>query len=241
MKVINVNETDSTNKLIKELIKQGESNFPFIVQTDFQTAGKGQFNNTWESLPKQNLLFSIALKIPEITIEHQFKISKLVAVALREVIGLYNDKVCIKWPNDIYVDDKKIAGILIENTITGSKIDYCIIGIGLNVNQTEFSKKLPNPTSLKLLKNRDFEIQTLREQIVDKLLFYTSQLFLLDEIYLKYLYRKGELSQFRQNNNDFLGVIVGVNSIGKLLVRVVDRKIQSFANREIKFILPETN
>ena len=123
---ISVEETASTNALAKELLKEGQQKLPFIVQSNFQTKGKGQFSKVWESNIGENLLFSLVIKAPKIPIEQQFNISKAVAVSIREVLKVFTKSVSIKWPNDIYVDNNKIAGILIENTIIGQQIDSCI-------------------------------------------------------------------------------------------------------------------
>lgn len=238
-----VSETTSTNELAKKLFKEKELNLPFIVQTNFQSQGKGQYLKSWESKAGDNLLFSLVIKAPPIDIEKQFDISKAVAVAIRDVLKkITNAKVCIKWPNDIYVDDDKIAGILIENTIVGSEIDTCIIGIGLNVNQTQFSRELPNPTSIKLITNTEVNIDFLKSNIASTIISNLKNLEYSSKIYDTYLYRKGELGKFISNkNSEFLGVIIGIDPIGKLRIRIENNIVETFSNNEIKFVLPHTN
>jgi BirA family biotin operon repressor/biotin-[acetyl-CoA-carboxylase] ligase len=237
-----VKETVSTNALAKELMQNGSHIAPFFVQTDFQTDGRGQYTKSWESNAKENLLFSLVIQPKNIQIEKQFSISKLVAVSILQVLQVSVKGLSIKWPNDIYIENRKIAGILIENTIVGQNIENCIIGIGLNVNQTKFSKDLPNPISLKSILSKDTDINLLRDQIISKIFQNLNHINLVDNIYLEYLYRKGELSLFKDTfNNVFLGVILGVNDIGQLTIRVENNQKKHFSNSEIEYILPETN
>ena len=238
-----VDQVTSTNELAKELLKEKKQSFPFLVQTAFQTNGKGQYRKSWESIAGENLLLSIVLKAPPIAIEKQFDISKAIAVAIRRVIVRHTKaKVCIKWPNDIYVGDKKIAGILIENTIIGQKLDTCIIGIGLNVNQIQFNSHLPNPISLKQLTTSEHDIEVIKLQIVDEIFSRLKKLEDSGYEYDKYLYRKGELGKFvTKGKEEFLGVIIGVNEYGRLLIRIENNQIRSFDNNELQFILLEIN
>ena len=115
-----------------------------------QTDGRGQHGNKWSSQPGENLTFSIVIKDFRIKSNEQSAISQVTALSLTDFLESHEISAKIKWPNDIYVGDEKICGILIENALKGQEIDWSIIGIGLNVNQTEFPKDLPNPTSMKL-------------------------------------------------------------------------------------------
>ena len=234
-----IKNTGSTNELAKKLLKEHKNQLPFVVQTNYQTQGKGQYQKSWESLPGENLLFSLVIKAPKIVIEQQFDISKAISVSIREVLSkLTNAKVCIKWPNDIYVGNDKIAGVLIENTIVGQKLDNCIIGIGLNVNQTVFSSNLPNPTSLKLLRQKAFDLDKLKKDIIDEIFLNLQDINSIDKVYKRFLYRKGELEQFSNSKGEnFYGVIQGTDNIGRLLVRTENNTIKSFSNNEIRFIL----
>lgn len=143
-----IKKTNSTNTLMRELIAQGER-VPFI-RTDYQTAGRGQTGNGWESEEGKNLLCSIFIE-KNILATQQFDISVLVAVALHRLIisALPKEKaVTIKWPNDLYVGDKKIAGVLIETALMGTQVQWAIAGVGLNIYQTHWVSDAPNPTSL---------------------------------------------------------------------------------------------
>lgn len=240
--IISVQETESTNELAKELLRKGKHSLPFVVQTEYQSQGKGQYLKKWESNKGENLLFSLVINVPQINIEQSFNISKIVAVSIRDVLSTYAKNVNIKWPNDIYVGNKKIAGILIENTIIGQRIDSSIIGIGLNVNQAKFDASLPNPISLKQIISKKTNLDSLRNKIVNQIIETFSLHHSVEEKYRAFLYRKGELGQFIDLSGDeFLGVITGIDSIGKLQIRTENNKIRSFFNNEVQFILPETN
>lgn len=236
---ISVEETNSTNELAKSLLQEKKQSLPFVVKADFQSRGKGQYTKSWESNSGENLLFSLALRPPKIAIEDQFTISKVIAVSILEVLQDLTHKVSIKWPNDIYIENKKIAGILIENTIIGRNIDSCIIGIGFNVNQTEFSTALPNPTSLKLLNAKLLDIDVLKDKIIHQIFLNMEAFKKVDDLYDKHLYRKGELGLFRDDfGNEFLGVILGINASGQLQLRVENNIVKSFSNNEIKYLIP---
>jgi len=163
--------TNSTNTLMRELIAAG--NPPEFIYTGFQTAGRGQAGNGWESEEGKNLLCSIAVesrKTASLKVESPFYLNVLISVAVHRMINcqlsIVNSQLTIKWPNDIYWQDKKIAGILVENTLMGSEVRYSIAGIGLNVNQTEWLSGAPNPVSMKQISGTDFEVDRIMEQLI---------------------------------------------------------------------------
>ncbi|MBR6034671.1 MAG: biotin--[Paludibacteraceae bacterium] len=151
-----VETTDSTNTLLKELIANGQQ--PKFLYAGYQTAGRGQTGNGWESEANKNLLCSILLPARE----NLFELNVVTAVAVQRLLG---EDFTIKWPNDIYWQDRKIAGILIENAIIGNELKYSIAGIGLNVNQTEWHSGAPNPVSLKQITGKDYDIDELMEHL----------------------------------------------------------------------------
>jgi BirA family biotin operon repressor/biotin-[acetyl-CoA-carboxylase] ligase len=239
--IYKLDQTESTNSLAKDFLRTQKIKAPFLVQADAQTKGKGQMHKTWESESGLNLLCSLVVQTAQIPIEQQFTISKIVAVAIQNVISRYTDNVSIKWPNDIYVGESKISGVLIENIITGNQLEYSVIGIGLNVNQIEFSALLPNPTSLKLLTHQNYNIDQIRDEIVSQIIANFENPLYVHDSFEKLLFQKGELNWFKTSTNPkFLGVIVGVEPTGKLLIRVEDKKLLSFANSEIEMFLPKT-
>jgi BirA family biotin operon repressor/biotin-[acetyl-CoA-carboxylase] ligase len=165
-----VETTNSTNLLINEIIEKNNQNgtrLPdfFYVATNFQTAGKGQGSKVWLSNKGENILATFYFQ-PTILPQQQIYFNYFVALTLRKVLSQYVDNVMIKKPNDIYVEDKKIAGILIEHHIQGEKLKYSIAGVGINVNQTQFDPSLPNPISLKLLTKKNLSREKILEEIV---------------------------------------------------------------------------
>ena len=152
-----VTSTDSTNTLLKQLIAEG--NPPEFIYAGYQTAGRGQSGNSWESEPQQNLLCSILLP-PK---QNLFELNVTVSVAVQRLLG---ESFSIKWPNDIYWQDKKVAGILIENAIIGSEVRYSIAGIGINVNQTEWKSNASNPVSLKQITGKEYDIDALMQKLI---------------------------------------------------------------------------
>jgi len=165
-----VETTHSTNLLLNEIVennKETGTHLPdfFCVATNFQTAGKGQGDKIWLSQRGENILASFYFQ-PLILPAQQIYFNYFFALTIRKIISLYVNHVKIKKPNDIYVEDKKIAGILIEHHIQGEKLNYSVAGIGINVNQTQFDPALPNPTSLKLLTGKEVEKELILEEIV---------------------------------------------------------------------------
>ena len=167
MKITRFKTLESTNQYLQNLLNEGIDIVDNIVVTDYQTSGKGQGKNVWESEDGKNLLFSIALDMSFLKAENQFLLTQIVSVTMINVLKKYlpEESLSIKWPNDIYFNDKKIAGILIKNEIRGMMMGTSIIGIGLNVNQTSFNEDLPNPISMKMITGNDFELEELLSAI----------------------------------------------------------------------------
>lgn len=162
---------DSCTSTNTELAGRPDAPGGFVIATRTQTAGRGQRGNTWEAEPGANLTFSQLLRPRTIEAARQFELSMIVSLAITDTVdGLFDEadsplRTEIKWPNDIYVADRKICGILIENTLTGRHIDRAIAGIGLNVNQTRFVSDAPNPASLCQLTGRTYELEPLLEHL----------------------------------------------------------------------------
>lgn len=155
-----VDTIDSTN--LEALRSMGTAQEASVWIADFQTAGRGQRGNKWESSRAKNLTFSVLLKPYFLDIEDQFAISRITALALCRYLELHSIKAKIKWPNDIYVEDNKICGVLIEHSICGDKLSSSVVGVGLNLNQLQFDSGAPNPTSLLLelnkISSKDYDI-----------------------------------------------------------------------------------
>lgn len=173
MNIKELDRTTSTNTWAKQ--HAAELTHGTVVVTHNQTAGRGQRGNCWEAAPGKNLTFSLFLHPEGVSPARQFLISEIVALAVVEAVehalaeAVASDRIKVKWPNDIYVDDRKIAGILIEHTLTGSGIGHTIAGIGLNVNQTVFESDAPNPVSLAMLARKEFSLPPLLSGICSRI------------------------------------------------------------------------
>lgn len=236
---LHLDETTSTNNFLRESLRQKTLPEGFVVFTDFQTAGKGQIENSWESGKGKNLLFSILLYPHQISIEEQFIMSQIVSIALVKVLSEYCEGIKIKWPNDIYINDKKLAGILIENSLQGAQIKSTIIGIGLNVNQTDFKSDAPNPVSLRLLNNKSYNRKVILEKIIDNILRIYSDMDkdIVREIYFTNLYRNDGFYAFRRGNKVFNARIKNVLPNGKLILSLENESTKAFYFKEVEFII----
>ena len=166
LEVVHIEETDSTNRWMKENGTQKD----MVVVAEYQTAGRGCGTNSWESERGKNLLCSAFIHTNDFQAKSQFIITQLVSVALCKAIERFvNKPVEIKWPNDIYVGDKKICGVLIENRLQGRMVKDTIIGVGLNVNQTEFKSDAPNPVSMKQLTGKDTDCEEVLKAFIDEM------------------------------------------------------------------------
>ncbi len=191
-----IDETHSTSSLLRETYDDSLPHL-FTIRTDFQTAGRGQAGNSWESEKGKNLLFSTLLRYAHVHAADQWRLSMLVAVAVREAIALSLSPlasrlspITIKWPNDIYYQDKKLVGILIENTLSGRQIAYTIAGVGINVNQTQWLSNAPNPVSMKQITGEEYDVEELLNAFLDSLQRWeTASTEQLKEEYVRHLYR----------------------------------------------------
>ena len=169
-KYIILNEIESTNNYANQLILSNAAEEGTVVLTHYQIKGKGQGKNNWESEYGKNLLMSLILYPDFLPAESQFMISKIVSIALIEFLKNETDLVSIKWPNDIYADDRKVAGILIENSIKGQNLSSSVLGIGLNLKQLIFTSDAPNPVSLGQITGKNYEIERVAKIVVELIL-----------------------------------------------------------------------
>ena len=237
--IIWLETTDSTNKFTKTLVDNNTIKSGTIIVAKEQTNGKGQLNNKWLSEPNQNLTFSIYIEM-NIKAIYQFYISKIIALSILKFISKSTNNATIKWPNDIYVSDKKIAGILIENTIQGENITKSIIGIGININQTNFDKLLPNPISLKNITNKTYNLKdTLTEinLIIQQQLEQINAFNYIDNLYNASLYKLNEEIKFTDSdNNIFYGKIIGTEQDGRIKIKT-QNSVKRFGFHQIKYVL----
>ena len=237
--LVYVPECHSTNTLATELSQKTGTLEGTVVITDKQTAGKGQRGNTWETEAGKNITFSIILKPSFLIVKDQFNLTIVASLAVHSLLTeLLAETVKIKWPNDILVCDKKVCGILIENNLSGDKIQQSIIGIGLNVNQDLFS--IETAASMKSLSGKSFNTDTVLATLLEKLESYYLQLRsgMMGELlsqYLLHLYWMGEDRIFRVNGEEVKGIIEGVDGMGRLNVKHNNEK-RFYNLKEIGFV-----
>lgn len=213
-RIIRLEETTSTNNYLRGLVGKEPLPEGSIVVTEYQTAGRGQVGNTWESEPGKNLMFSIILYPDFLPANRQFLISQIAALSVKETLDAYVDGITVKWPNDIYWRDKKICGMLIENDLTGHSLYCSVIGIGININQREFLSDALNPVSLVQITGREYD----REEILNSFLkrLYDRYLGLLQEkeeeirsAYMAALYRGNGFHPYRDEPRRLPGLYPG--------------------------------
>ncbi len=237
-------QVDSTNKKAFELLKSGDLPDGTCLSAQFQTDGKGQIGRYWHSKFSENLLTSLLLKPHFLAFDEHYFLSICSALSIRKLLSRYifNKNIYIKWPNDIYVENNKICGILIQNQLSTKKIKQSVVGIGLNVNQYDFPQQLPNPTSIYLESSKNIPTDQVLNQLFDDFEYYYLQLRngRLNELkseYLEHLYRRNVLSRYRDGNKRlFEGTILGIDSQGKLHMDV-EGESRFFDFREIETIL----
>lgn len=238
--IIRLNSVDSTNSYLSQLVKKKELKEGVVVFAQEQLAGRGQLNNVWESEQGKNILISVLLFPHFLKAENQFLLSKIISLGILDFLSACLKDVKIKWPNDIYVGEKKIAGVLIENTIRGSAISNSIAGIGLNVNQTLFSASLPNPTSLKLETLDTFDLNEVLEKLCAKLEARYKQSLVEGEIiaeeYIARLYRYKTRHLYRDNKGEFYATITNIDKYGRLCLLDEKNNMRKYAFKEVEFI-----
>lgn len=241
MKLIKLDAIDSTNDFLKALSSQDEQENFTMVTAENQTKGKGQMGERWSSEAGKNLIMSVLVKDFLFDNEKVFDLSIVVSLSVIEVLKSLNiPNICVKWPNDIMSYNKKLGGILIENTIKSDGRIVSVVGIGLNVNQTNYTD-LPNASSLAVISGETFDKNELAVLIVEKIkekidLWQNSvQSFWTD--YFDSLFKKGVPMPFRNlNNENFMGIIQGVSPIGKLQVLLEDDSVAEFDIKEVKML-----
>lgn len=236
-------ELDSTNLYAQELVSKSKPIEGTVISTFHQTQGRGQIGSRWESEPHKNLALSIILYPHFVPVSEQFLLNLAVSLAVRDFVTKYIGKtVKVKWPNDIYVENRKIVGILIQNTIGQSTLQSSILGIGVNVNQTSFSKNAPKATSFALETNQSFDLY----ELIESLCLAIEQRYLklknsnnhpaIREEYLHHLYRYRETALFQRfDGHTFQGKITDIAADGKLVIQH-SKGSEAFSIKEISFL-----
>ena len=234
----------STNQYCELLNLPEVEEFTVIVARS-QTAGIGQRGNHWEAEPGKNLTFSLVLKPAFLPVADQYQLTQAVSLAVADwltpLVPQGASRVRIKWPNDIYVDDNKICGMLITNRVTGDRLSASIVGIGLNVNQRVFPDWVPNPTSLSLLTGREWPLEELLAGLLAAIQARYEELRreppgTLDAPYLARLLRRGEKATYLYQSQTIEATITGVNRFGHLQLVTPAGEALSCQMKEIQFL-----
>lgn len=237
-RIICLETVDSTNNYLKTLTKSDQLEEGTVILAAYQTKGKGQGVNTWHSSPGLNILLSILFK-PSLMVSNHFMISEFISLGIIDILKDYEIHCSIKWPNDIYYNDQKIAGILIENSISGKSISQSIAGIGLNINETEFPASIPNPVSMKLILNESQNVTIIAERLIPKLInrykMLGTSVNSLHEEYLQLLYKKNHLTTFHTISDSFQGKIIDVLKSGELIVLKENGQIGKYLHGDIHY------
>lgn len=242
--IIWLDSVDSTNDEARRRI--GTCDNLSVLSAVTQTAGRGQRGNSWSSVPGENLMFSIILKAPHMKVMacDQSVISQIASLAVTDFLAMHGLRAKIKWPNDIYVDDRKICGILIENSLRGDWINSSIIGIGLNINQRNFDVTIPNPTSMALEGAETPDLSVCLEEFMgifsdycSRYLNITGGYLKIRTMYLSQMWRRNEPHRYVSGGEEFIGIIRGISDQGLLVMENEKGELREFAFKEIAYVI----
>ena len=244
MEIIHLEEVDSTNAYIMRNVAELEA--PVMVSAYRQTAGQGQRGNSWEAEPGKNLTFSIFYRPEWLPPMAQFSMSEAVALAVVDFLAVHGIEAKIKWPNDIYVDDSKICGILIRHSVMGGVVSHSVIGVGIDVNQTQFLSDAPNPVSMKQITGETYDLPQLEKEIAGimeerlKLISTEEERLALHKEFMGKLWRgDGRLYPFidTATGENFMASIEDIAFYGPMTLRLYDGSLRTYAFKEVIFVL----
>ena len=236
-KIIKVNATRSTNDKVKMLIKSKKILSGDLIIAKYQYGGRGQRMNKWCSSYGKNLLCSLFYRPLDINADKTFIINQAVSLAVLKTIRKFNNEKClIKWPNDILSVNKKIAGILVENSLSSNKVNHSIIGVGININQV-FFKRLPNATSIKKISNKNIDIERVLNELINSYKFYFTKIndikYINDE-YNQNIFGK-EGCKFIINGKEYSGRIISISNTGIIKLNI-GSEIVNYDSRKVKLL-----
>lgn len=243
-RMIELDEVDSTNNFLRHLNTSDDQHMT-LVTAEFQSAGRGADTNKWESERGKNLLFSLRITPSNLPVRRMFAVSEVAALAVRDALNTFVSGFRIKWPNDIYFEDSKVAGMLIENDLLGAQIRSSVIGIGININQRRFLSDAPNPRSLADITGHEVERRVVLEQFMERFSLYMKQvehgkedaLDALHERYKEGLYRKGEEHKYCDEMGTFCAKLIDVEQSGHLILLDKEGKRRRYEFKEVKYII----
>lgn len=240
--VIRLGECESTNLTLKKVVREQHPDEGSMVITDYQTAGRGEMGNSWYSSKGVNLLFSLLIYPREVKANEQFIISRMVSLAVKHMLDRFTDDIRIKWPNDIYWRDRKMAGMLIENDIQGKVIENAIIGIGININQHSFPSFLPNPVSLRQVTATQHDRDNLLEIFMREFFllyrdFRQGKTAAIEDAYMHNLYRVNGDYWFEDSHGRFRAIIDDILPSGHMVLRTLESdELRRYAFKEVAFV-----
>lgn len=246
--IIVLEQTDSTSRYLSSLCEEQHDQLGSFttVRAEFQSAGKGQRGNSWESEAGKNLTFSFVLYPESLPAKRQFVISQVVSLGIVQVLQSYQaDGFSVKWPNDIYYLDKKICGILIEVYLQGMNLGRCVCGVGININQDYFLSDAPNPISLCQIVGREVNREELLQQVLSEIRKLYLQLLgggeqvviELSDLYFQHLYRKVGYYRYKDAQGEFMAKLVKVGLDGRLFLEDKERLLRSYLFKEVQYII----
>lgn len=241
-RIVRLEEAESTNLYLKQLAREEYLEEGSMVVADFQTVGRGQMGSTWFSSKGENLLFSLLIYPKDVLAKEQFIISRIASLAVKNTLDQFTDDIRIKWPNDIYWKERKIAGILIENDIEGRCIGNSVIGVGININEQSFPSGLLNPVSLLQITgsvhDRDYILNIFqREFFLLYRDFQQGEVKAIEDEYMLDLYRVNGYYWYEDKNGRFMAEIDDVLPSGHLVLRIMDtNEERKYAFKEVAFV-----
>lgn len=236
--VFEYEEVESTNTLA-ESFAVSELKDKQVLLTYHQTQGRGQLGNKWESETGQNISMTIVFKPAQLEAGKQFAVSMVIALGCFDFVCRYVDGCSVKWPNDIYVNDRKIAGILIEHRIGGMYIQNSLCGIGLNINQEVFRSDAPNPVSLLQLTGKKIPLKTALAELLEcigKRYVQVGEYELLEAGFMQHIYRAQGIFDWEDENGKFRASVDGVDEYGRLILKDSEDKERVYGFKEVKYI-----
>lgn len=218
---------------------QGET---VLLTTDYQTAGRGQRGTSWEARPGENLLFSFRFRPENLLARQQFYLSEALALAVRAALSKYAEGFSVKWPNDVYFEEKKVCGMLLEHKLQGTMLAETITGVGININQKTFESDAPNPVSLFQITGKATDCDEVLSSLVQE---FTERYLKVKDgrvedvhaEYLHHLFRRKGFHRYRDAQGEFLAEIAAISPIGQLTLRREDGSEQTYSFKEVTTLL----
>ncbi len=243
MKLFKLDAINSTSIYLKQLSKGIDISNWTVVTAEYQTSGRGQMQTKWDSKRSKNLIFSMLIKFDNLKASNQFYLNCAISIGIFNALKEYKlPQLKIKWPNDIMSVNKKLGGILIENSLMNDKIYQTVVGVGLNINQVTYPDYLPKAVSMKQILKNDFDRDKILIKIVNSIktqidILNQGEFKTLHQNYENVLFKKGKVLMLENKNQlKFLGKLIGVSKQGKLMVELENESVTEFDFKEIKFI-----